>query len=88
METLMPRALISRPIDAVAIPLPTDETTPPVTKIYLVIASPFSNLITPAGWMLYVVYSLISNFHPDEGRIRFPACHTAQKGKRIPRSSE
>src|SRR5438067_1901563 len=34
IETLMPRLLRSRPIEAVVIPLPIDETTPPVTKMY------------------------------------------------------
>jgi hypothetical protein len=33
----MPRALSSRPIDATVIPLPTDETTPPETKMYFVV---------------------------------------------------
>jgi hypothetical protein len=36
MQTEMPRALSSRPIDATVIPLPTDETTPPETKMYFV----------------------------------------------------
>src|SRR5688572_14486179 len=35
IETLTPRLLINRPNDAVVMPLPTDETTPPVTKMYL-----------------------------------------------------
>src|SRR5688500_15647699 len=35
IETLTPRLLIRRPIEAVVIPLPTEETTPPVTKMYL-----------------------------------------------------
>src|SRR5436190_5725203 len=34
-ETLRPRALRSRPSDAAVIPLPSDETTPPVTNTYL-----------------------------------------------------
>src|SRR3954451_19618061 len=38
IETLSPRALIRRPRAAVVMPLPTDETTPPVTKMYCVIA--------------------------------------------------
>src|SRR3954454_20745519 len=33
--TLRPRAFRSRPSDAAVIPLPRDETTPPVTKTYL-----------------------------------------------------
>jgi hypothetical protein len=36
MQTEMPRAFSSRPIDATVIPLPTDETTPPETKTYFV----------------------------------------------------
>jgi hypothetical protein len=32
-----PRFLSKRPSDAATIPLPSDETTPPVTKIYFVI---------------------------------------------------
>jgi hypothetical protein len=35
IETLIPRDFMSRPIEAVVMPLPTDETTPPVTKMYL-----------------------------------------------------
>jgi hypothetical protein len=34
IETPMPRLFSSRPIDAVVIPLPIEETTPPVTKMY------------------------------------------------------
>ena len=34
--TRRPRALRSRPSDAATIPLPSAETTPPVTKMYLV----------------------------------------------------
>src|SRR5436190_8182916 len=34
--TRIPRSTRSRPIDAAAIPLPSDETTPPVTKMYRV----------------------------------------------------
>ncbi len=33
--TLRPRSLSSRPRQAVVMPLPTDETTPPVTKMNL-----------------------------------------------------
>src|SRR5436305_440263 len=35
IETRSPRALRMRPIEAVTIPLPTELTTPPVTKMYL-----------------------------------------------------
>ena len=35
--TERPRSTSSRPSDAAAIPLPRDETTPPVTKMYLVV---------------------------------------------------
>src|SRR3954454_13441644 len=38
-ETFRPRAFKSRPSDAAVIPLPSDETTPPVTNTYLVIGS-------------------------------------------------
>src|SRR5687767_5146010 len=34
IETLAPRLLMRRPMEAVVMPLPTDETTPPVTKMY------------------------------------------------------
>src|SRR5215207_7601584 len=34
VQTLAPRLLSNRPIEAVVMPLPTDETTPPVTKMY------------------------------------------------------
>src|SRR5579863_6830231 len=40
MLTLMPRLLSRRPRDDAAIPLPSDETTPPVKKMYLVIGPP------------------------------------------------
>src|SRR5712675_940525 len=36
-ETVNPRLSSRQPIDAAAIPLPRDETTPPVTKINLAI---------------------------------------------------
>ena len=36
METLSPRLLSSRPSEAAVMPLPKEETTPPVTKINLV----------------------------------------------------
>src|SRR5580700_11502634 len=32
--TLMPRASIRQPIEAAASPLPSEDTTPPVTKMY------------------------------------------------------
>ena len=35
--TFSPRAFSSRPSDAAVIPLPSDETTPPVTKTYFVV---------------------------------------------------
>src|SRR5687767_5476333 len=34
VQTLAPRPLSTAPIEAVGMPLPTDETTPPVTNIY------------------------------------------------------
>lgn len=37
MVTLRPRASNIAANDAAAMPLPSDETTPPVTKIYLVV---------------------------------------------------
>src|SRR5437763_3834432 len=40
-----PRASSSAPIDAAAIPLPSPETTPPVTKMYLVLIGHAS------GWL-------------------------------------
>src|SRR5215213_3330838 len=40
--TLRPRLSSRHPIEAAAIPLPSDETTPPVTKMYL--AMPFCAL--------------------------------------------
>src|SRR5687768_11987124 len=35
METERPRLLRMHPVEATVIPLPTEETTPPVTKMYL-----------------------------------------------------
>src|SRR3954453_22116037 len=35
-ETLRPRAFSSRPSEAAVMPLPSEETTPPVTKTYFV----------------------------------------------------
>ena len=40
METESPRALRIRPSEAVTMPFPTLETTPPVTKMYLAIHPP------------------------------------------------
>jgi hypothetical protein len=34
METLRPRLLRRRPMDAAVMPLPNDDVTPPVTKTY------------------------------------------------------
>ena len=45
--TVMPRALRTRPIAAAATPLPTELTTPPVKKIYFVIAVRFSSSLSP-----------------------------------------
>ena len=39
-DTETPRLLSSRPIDATVMPLPTDETTPPLTKMYRVTPPP------------------------------------------------
>src|ERR1700675_1072806 len=38
--TLSPRLSSRQPMDAAAMPLPRDETTPPVTKMYLVVGIP------------------------------------------------
>ena len=38
--TLSPRSTSSRPSEAAAMPLPREETTPPVTKMYLVAFGP------------------------------------------------
>ena len=40
--TLSPRSTSSRPSDAAAMPFPREETTPPVTKMYLVAFGPGS----------------------------------------------
>jgi len=37
--TFSPRAFSSRPSEAAVMPLPRDETTPPVTKTYFVVTS-------------------------------------------------
>src|SRR6266566_4151604 len=39
-ETVSPRLSSRQPIDAAAIPFPSEETTPPVTKMYLAIRNP------------------------------------------------
>src|SRR5437867_3069683 len=39
----MPRALSNRPSDATVIPLPTEDTTPPLTKMYLAISASSSS---------------------------------------------
>jgi len=36
IDTEYPRALSKRPMDEAEMPLPNDETTPPVKKMYLV----------------------------------------------------
>ncbi len=38
--TLRPRSTSRRPSDAAAMPFPREETTPPVTKMYLVAFGP------------------------------------------------
>src|SRR5713226_3803271 len=43
-ETLMPRFLSKRPSEATVIPFPTDDATPPVTKINLDIGPSWSAL--------------------------------------------
>src|SRR3979409_1573794 len=40
MVTLRPRSTSNRPNDAAAKPFPTEDTTPPVTKMYLVALGP------------------------------------------------
>src|ERR1043166_3417035 len=40
IETRRPRSTSRRPSEAAAIPLPSEETTPPVTKMYLVVLEP------------------------------------------------
>jgi hypothetical protein len=44
IETLIPRALSSRPMEAVVMPFPTDETTPPVTNMYFGTAQPLREI--------------------------------------------
>src|SRR6185437_2373508 len=39
MVTRSPRSTSNRPSDAAAMPLPSEDTTPPVTKMYLVVCS-------------------------------------------------
>src|SRR5579884_3372722 len=48
METEMSRALSTRPIEATVMPLPTPETTPPVTKMYFV-----AGISLPPGFQHY-----------------------------------
>src|ERR1051326_2554675 len=43
--TLSPRLSSRHPSDAAASPLPSDDTTPPVTKIYFAISPPRSQLL-------------------------------------------
>src|SRR5438093_12383170 len=47
--TRRPRASSSAPIDAAASPLPRDDTTPPVTKMYLggTVTAPFWIVVPP-----------------------------------------
>jgi hypothetical protein len=44
VKTLNPEALRRAPIEAVAMPFPNDEHTPPVTKIYFVSLITFGRL--------------------------------------------
>ena len=46
--TRSPRSTSSRPSEAAAMPLPSDETTPPVTKMNLVVCCNGCVGITPA----------------------------------------
>src|ERR1700678_167334 len=45
-DTRRPRLSSRQPMEAAAMPLPSDETTPPVTKIYLAMDIPLSAFLT------------------------------------------
>lgn len=49
MVTRTPRHLSNRPSDEAVRPLPSDEDTPPVTKMYLVFGAVFGAVFT-ADW--------------------------------------
>src|SRR5882757_809989 len=52
MLTLIPRASSRQPMEAAARPLPSEDTTPPVTKMYFadMSATSFDGLEICAGW--------------------------------------
>src|SRR5580704_10155658 len=70
----MPRDSSRQPMDAAASPLPSEDTTPPVTKIYL------ADIDSP-GWKICAAgYSVLSA--PFSGEPRPPANRRKQGGPR------
>src|SRR5437879_1459820 len=68
MSTLRPRDFKRRASEAAVIPLPSDETTPPVTKMYLVIPPPLS--------AFSLVHPLLPRIEEVVGSYRFfPGLH-------------
>src|ERR1700729_1416218 len=55
--TLMPRASSRQPIEAAARPLPSEDTTPPVTKMYFadMSATSLDGLEICAGWARFSI---------------------------------
>src|SRR5713226_5128801 len=66
MQTEIPRALSNRPIEATVIPLPTDETTPPETKMYFVarVAPVWSTGFQPSTFVRVVLV----HYQSDAGK--------------------
>src|SRR5699024_8319876 len=57
--TFSPRFLSNRPNDAAVIPFPSDDTTPPVTKIYLVNLIP--SFTYPYQYAVHIYFILVCN---------------------------
>src|SRR5437667_9589656 len=76
--TLMPRLSSRHPMEAAASPLPSEDTTPPVTKMYFadIVSSPQLCLENCAGWCARSIMTERSqrgngNFQQPELRLEF-----------------
>lgn len=63
MVTFMPRLFRRRPIDAAVMPLPREDTTPPVTKIYFIDIVKKTSLILVRMLMILLKSNYKTNFY-------------------------
>src|SRR5438477_3124277 len=68
MLTLRPRLSSRHPIDAAANPFPNDETTPPVTKMYL------AGIPAPLNVFLYLCGRLVDVLRPSSRTLATDHC--------------